>query len=311
MKNIVDKLLATAGLTPVEACPAGVRIRVLLIGPDEARALLSANTDNRPLRNGRVNFYARTMKNGAWMFTHQGIAFSEDGLGIDLQHRLHAVILSGVTVRMMVTEGLSREAFEAIDQHERRTMADSLKMRRTLTDEARLFITLRGGDQCTNPTIQEVGEMCTQIEETSDALDQVCSTRTKVFSSAPVRCAAIVLMMEKPGAKHYVLNAYRALVLSHSEEWMPVMHAFGRQVAGGAISTTGGLGRLDLFARALIALDPARAETKRIQIDKGFELALRERLKRAIFDSMDLEHVKHPRLPARSRVDHARQGAAL
>lgn len=308
MKNIVDKLLATAGLTPVEAYPAGVRIRVLLIGPEEARALLSANTDNRPLRNGRVNFYARTMKNGAWMFTHQGIAFSEDGLGIDLQHRLHAVILSGVTVRMMVTEGISREAFEAIDQHERRSMADSLKMRRTLTDEARLFITLRGGDQCTNPTIQEVGEVASQIEEASNALDHVCSTRTKVFSSAPVRCAAIMLMMEKPGVQPYVLNAYRAMVLSHSETWMPAMHAFGRQIAGGVVSTTGGLPRIDLVARALIALDPARAETKRIQIDKGFDLALRERVKRVIFDGMDLEHVKISAPKVRSRMD-ARQGA--
>lgn len=300
MKNVVDKLLGNAGLTPVESCPPGVLIRVLLIGPDEARALLAANTDNRPLRNGRVNFYARTMKNGAWMFTHQGIAFSEDGLGIDLQHRLHAVILSGVTVRMMVTEGISREAFEAIDQHERRTMADSLKLRRGLTDEARLFINLRGGDQCTNPTIQEVGEVCAQIEEKSDALDHFCSTRTKIYGSTPVRCAAITLMMEKPGVQTYILNAYRAMALSHSEEWAPVMHAFGRQVGGGLVNPSNNLGRLDLFARALIALDPARAETKRIQIEKGVDLVLRERVKRAIFS--DIEHVKITAPKVRSRL---------
>lgn len=243
------------------------------------------------------------------MFTHQGIAFSEDGLGIDLQHRLNAVILSGVTVRMMVTEGISREAFEAIDQHERRSMADSLKMRRKLVDETRLFINLRGGDQCSNPTIQEVGEVAAYIEDASNVLDHICSTKAKIFGSASVRCAAIFLMLEKPDSQHYVLNAYRSMVLGHSSEWKPAMHALGRQAFGGALSTTG-LGRIDLFARALIALDPARSEVKRIQIDKGFEVVLRDRVRRVIFDEIETEQVKIPAQKIKGHFENYRQRIA-
>lgn len=271
--NIVDKLLANAGLKPRLATGHGLTVRILLIGPDEARALLAANQDNRPLRPGRVRFYAKVMRQGGWYLTHQGIAFSKSGQGLDLQHRLTAIIRANITVMMMVTEGLNDEAFKAIDQHERRTMADALREDRSLVDLARFFILARGGNMQSNPSVLEVGEVCGVIEDLYNDLRNACATKRKVYSATPVRAAAILTMHEHPRVATTIAQRYRALVLDHTESWTRVMHAFGKQERSGTLGSSGFLTRLDLFARALVMFAPDKEDLTKIQIgDPNSEL---------------------------------------
>lgn len=264
--SAVDSLLNAAGLQPTYSTNTSVSVRILRIGPPEAAALLAANKDNRPLRQGRVRFYARTMKAGGWKLTHQGIAFCIDGRALDLQHRMHAIIESGLTVDMMVTEGLSAEAFDAIDQHERRSVADSLRIDRALTEEAKFFLSLRG---ITSPTLLEIGEVSGFIEPQHNFLRSVCATATKIYSSVPMRCAAEVLMLERPAISETVAQKYRDLVLLRTDQFSPAMQALDRQVRSGAVSTSRGSARLDLFCRALAALDPARNCLSKIQVNEG------------------------------------------
>lgn len=273
----VDQLLAASGLFPTPSTGHALRTRVLRIGPQEAAALLAANRDNRKLRPNRARYYAKVMKMGGWRLTHQGIAFCVDGRGLDLQHRLTAIIEAGVTVDMMVTEGLSPEAFDAIDQHERRSVADALRIDRALADVARMLIVARGGEGSSNPTILEVGEVSSTVERLHEQLMEACSSRRAIFTSAPVRAAALVLMNEKPALAPQITQNYRIFALEHSEEWPRVMHAFNRQCRKGDISTSGHTARLDLMARALVALDPSRAHLSKIQIDADSIASVRQR----------------------------------
>lgn len=281
MNSIVDTLLSEAGLEAREA-DACLRTRVLKIGRKEAEALLKSNTDNRKLRPGRVKFYAKTMSEGEWKLTHQGIAFTKTGLGVDLQHRLNAVIESGVEIEMMVTEGLSEDAFIAIDQHERRSMSDALKIPRKLSEEAKLFIRLLGGQLAQNPTLAQVGEMSSEIQSDSDYLRQTCGTSRKIMSSVPMRCAAILTMIESPRIRDVVANTYRDLVLHNTEHWTKTMHAFGRQVVGGDVRTTSHKDRIDLFSRGLIVFNPTKSALSKIQINDN-RIALDEQRVRSIF----------------------------
>lgn len=264
--SVVDALLLAVGLTPTESTGHGLHVRIMRIGPAEARAMLAANKDNRPIRRGRVLFYKRVMLQGGWMLTHQGIAFCVDGRGLDLQHRLTAIAESGVTVDMMVTEGLPAESFEAIDQHERRSMADALRLDRKLTETAKFMVFCRGGSLATNPTTLDVGEVCGQIDAKYQELVSVCNTSRQLTSSAPVRAAAVTLMMENPLISRAIASAYRSLVLDRIEQFTPAMHSLSRQVRSGKVSTSSSSERLDLFARALHALDPARSGLTRISV---------------------------------------------
>jgi hypothetical protein len=70
---------------------------------------LKKNDRNRNLDRERVSLFARTMIEGKWVATHQGIAFDENKNLVDGQHRLAAVVKSGVVVKMQVTSGVPTE----------------------------------------------------------------------------------------------------------------------------------------------------------------------------------------------------------
>jgi hypothetical protein len=100
---------------------------VVTLDPIQAREWLdNHNTRNRPLNPNTVEMYARVIKDGRWKVTHQGIAFDTNGALIDGQHRLAAIALAGVPVRIMVTRNVDPDEFSVIDVGRRRTPADAL-----------------------------------------------------------------------------------------------------------------------------------------------------------------------------------------
>lgn len=101
---------------------------VMQVTPDLAKMWLKLNTNNRPISKARVDSYARDMKTGAWKLTHQGIAITEDNVIGDGQHRLEAIVKSGVTVEMQVTTELPRDSFIAVDRGYTRSVTDALNM---------------------------------------------------------------------------------------------------------------------------------------------------------------------------------------
>lgn len=79
-----------------------------IITPQIASEYLAKNTNNyRVLSKSKVDVYAEDMRNGNWQENGEGIAFGEDGTLKDGQHRLHAIIRSGVTVPMLVIRGVA------------------------------------------------------------------------------------------------------------------------------------------------------------------------------------------------------------
>lgn len=103
-----------------------MRTSIELITPNIARELLSGNTGNRKLREGVVKDYARQMKEGKWQESHQGIAIAPNGRVLDGQHRLEAIVASGVSIRMNVSRDVPEETFVVIDGGIQRTVADRL-----------------------------------------------------------------------------------------------------------------------------------------------------------------------------------------
>lgn len=114
--------------------PEGVRTSWHTITPDYAMKVLDeyeAFCDkhpeermNRPVHQSQVARYATDMAAGRWGRNHQGIAFDVNGILLDGQHRLWAVVESKVTVQMQVTHGLDREAQLTIDAGLKRSTAD-------------------------------------------------------------------------------------------------------------------------------------------------------------------------------------------
>lgn len=101
--------------------------RRLVINPELAQQIMEkTNYNNRPLRKGRMTYWANIMKKGKWRYTHQGIAFDTTGALQDGQHRLAAAVDLGFTLDLNVSVGMPPENFGAIDVGAARSASDTL-----------------------------------------------------------------------------------------------------------------------------------------------------------------------------------------
>jgi hypothetical protein len=100
--------------------PEPVRMTVT---PELATVMLGYNTNNRPASNATASHYARQMAAGEWRETFTPVQFSGDRL-VDGQHRLLAVIESGVAIPMWVGFGVDDDAFGYLDIGRKRTAGD-------------------------------------------------------------------------------------------------------------------------------------------------------------------------------------------
>lgn len=104
------------------------RVRALQITPEIAETWLQRNTHNRNIRPHVVEHYAQDMRAGNWVSNGETIKFSVEGVLIDGQHRVSAVVASGATVTMLVVTGLAGEVQDTIDTGRKRTAGDALTL---------------------------------------------------------------------------------------------------------------------------------------------------------------------------------------
>ena len=98
------------------------------ITPPMAKEWLKKNERNRPLRRTIVSSYADAMRSREWKLNYDPIRFNGDGGLIDGQHRLAAVVESGVSINSLVVRGMSDETFSTFDQGLRRTVSDIMAL---------------------------------------------------------------------------------------------------------------------------------------------------------------------------------------
>lgn len=87
---------------------AEYRTWIEMVTPERAQKILDSNGDrNRRRRHGRVQRYAADMRTGKWRITGETVRLDENGMLLNGQHRLAAVVLSGATVPMWFASGIS------------------------------------------------------------------------------------------------------------------------------------------------------------------------------------------------------------
>lgn len=107
-----------------------MRVVSEVITPSRASEILahSESQPQRVLADDRVGRFAHDIKAGQWMVTHQPIALDEDGVLIDGQHRLRAVIRADVPVEMSIAYDVERDTFKVIDTGAARNPGATLKL---------------------------------------------------------------------------------------------------------------------------------------------------------------------------------------
>jgi hypothetical protein len=102
------------------------------VSPSMAACLMEKNIANRAVVTGgaarSAGTYAAAMQRGEWVINGETIVIASTGELNDGQHRLYAVIKSGVTVPMLLVFGVDRETRHTIDQGIARSAAHVLMM---------------------------------------------------------------------------------------------------------------------------------------------------------------------------------------
>ena len=90
--------------------------------PAVAKEYLEKNTANYRKVNWQVvDRYAKDMADGMWLENGSPIAISKSGKLLDGQHRLYAIIKSGLTMNILVVEDVDDTAITTYDDHSKRT----------------------------------------------------------------------------------------------------------------------------------------------------------------------------------------------
>lgn len=101
---------------------------LILVDAEMAKKLLSCNYEkNRNIRRNVVNKYKKLLIEKKFLLTHQGVALTKTGRLIDGQHRLMAIIETGIPALLFITTGLSEEAYKATDRGHSRKLTDILR----------------------------------------------------------------------------------------------------------------------------------------------------------------------------------------
>lgn len=102
-----------------------------IITPKQAERLLQTvqHKKNRIIRDANVDRLAQDMIEGRFKYNGDTIRIDEDGDLMDGQHRLSAIVKSGLPQRMDVVRGLPREVMSTIDIGEPRNAASWLQIR--------------------------------------------------------------------------------------------------------------------------------------------------------------------------------------
>lgn len=98
------------------------------ITPRYAQQLLARNEGNRAIRSNMVNRYAAMMLAGRWLENGDVIRVGKTGRLLDGQHRLLAVVESGIPIRCGLVLDVDEATFSTIDTGGSRTARDIVAM---------------------------------------------------------------------------------------------------------------------------------------------------------------------------------------
>lgn len=90
--------------------------RLETIGPERAAYILEHNNHNRPVVRSNLARLCRDLKAGEWKLNGETIVLASDGELMTGQHRLKAVVLTGIPIKTFVVYGIDRSAFPTMDQ---------------------------------------------------------------------------------------------------------------------------------------------------------------------------------------------------
>jgi len=175
-----------------------MKVQILDVTPDMAKMFLMKNKSNRRINKSQLEMLERSINDGHWRLTHQGIALYKDGEIADGQHRLTAIVNTGRTLRMPLFTDVERDTGTvlAIDCGLKRSVRDGAAITgESLTyTHAAIAKALEYGYRSfgrAKLTHMEQYDLVSKWRESIDKTDRFFTRRTLKIAITPVKVAAL------------------------------------------------------------------------------------------------------------------------
>ena len=235
-----------------------ITFELVKITPLMAETFLSRNFGNRTPKKSTIEGYARDMLDGKWQLTHQAIAFDADNDVIDGQHRLYAVILSGMTIPFYVARYGRKESIANlnIDTQVRR-QTDFILGCNTL-DQETVRSMLKFHSKKQNPTNAEISDVLGLRGELIHAVTKCFTRTTKYRSSSNSRAAIVLRCFEFPEYAEEILTQYHRFVSLQDMDklWQSALSLLR------CFEATKAMEKTEVFQRVWLAFNPLKRDAK-------------------------------------------------
>lgn len=193
------------------------------ITPDVAQVWLDMNTNNRPLSKRTVKKLSDAMKRGEWKVNAETIKVNGTRL-VDGQHRLSAVVQSGVTIQSYVALDVPCDVFDTVDAGKTRSAVDVFNINgevdpHLLVPAVRVVHRLLvGGDRGKFYTLTNT-QMASLLEEYSELRESLAFIRQHV----PARRS--IFPPSLGAALHYLMSGHspKSCATLANEFWVGVL----------------------------------------------------------------------------------------
>lgn len=201
-----------------------MRVEIKTVTPEFANGLLEQNTLNRKVNKPQLDMLCRTIRDGKWRLTHQGVALYDTGELADGQHRLMAIVETGIPCKMPVFYGVEKDinSIMAIDCGRTRTVTDSSSLtgQKVSAQDTAIIAGLEFGFYGKRPklTHSEVLELYNKHKDTLSIIKSVASKSFKGVSIAPVKVAVGEIVAEGKVDIDFAKKFYSVLITGEYEE---------------------------------------------------------------------------------------------
>ncbi len=271
-----------------------------MVTPELATQWLEKNTDNRPMRQSHVELLAREMREGKWQLMPDGIAFDTNGVLMNGQHRLWAVVESGMTVPMRVTFDALPGNRLVLDRQAVRNLGDNTKISQKWVNVYSSMIQMSKG-RSYKPSPSDIVAMHAYFGRVCSELHEYCGSPRKFYSCAAVR-AAVITAVHTGTKQEYVFKCYRDLVTYHLTELPPALghliRYFDRYINNrpSVLASTGSpANQIEIFAHALCTFRHTPGDTAQFQVHKDDMIRVLKELRVLVTKALENEKPLDPK----------------
>lgn len=182
------------------------------VTPKKASAMLLSNTNNyRKISKRNVEALKSELIAGEWLPTTQGIGFDTDGVLVDGQNRLTAIVESGITAISLVCYNLPPYSKNKIDVGRKRTLSDLTGLSASVISTMRVpFRAVSGNSNATISLTFMRKYIDGDLGKLAVALEKICSAKQGILNSG-MRAGLIMSIMSSKISEEEGLDIFRSM----------------------------------------------------------------------------------------------------